>query len=251
MQFVNAPNIFDIAPSTVAPSPNGLRENPSVCGAMLFNTMRTRICGIYKITNPKGKVYIGQSIDIYTRWRNYNNKNFPFKQQRHLTSSIKKYGIDSHRFETVRECNESMLNHWESYYIYFFDSLSPQGLNLKEGGSNGRHSEETKIKIGLSNKGKKMSLWQKQYLSKIGKERIRSEEEKSRLRNLNHNKNVSLATRAKLSACFKGKPIHENTRKAVSAANKIRVRTLESRGKLSKSLKEFYKNNPKHKKENH
>ena len=26
-----------------------------------------KICGIYKITNPKGKVYIGQSIDIEKR----------------------------------------------------------------------------------------------------------------------------------------------------------------------------------------
>lgn len=28
--------------------------------------------GVYKITNPSGKIYIGQSVDIYNRW----NKNY-------------------------------------------------------------------------------------------------------------------------------------------------------------------------------
>ena len=30
--------------------------------------------GIYKITNPNGKVYIGQSIDIDKRWNKYKVK---------------------------------------------------------------------------------------------------------------------------------------------------------------------------------
>ena len=31
------------------------------------------IVGIYKITNPKGKVYIGQSVDIERRFFRYRN----------------------------------------------------------------------------------------------------------------------------------------------------------------------------------
>jgi predicted GIY-YIG superfamily endonuclease len=30
---------------------------------------------IYKITNPKGKIYIGQTIDVKTRFYNYEIKN--------------------------------------------------------------------------------------------------------------------------------------------------------------------------------
>ena len=27
--------------------------------------------GIYKITSPTGRIYIGQSVDIYYRWNDY------------------------------------------------------------------------------------------------------------------------------------------------------------------------------------
>ena len=30
-----------------------------------------KICGIYKITSPSGRVYIGQSIDVYSRLKQY------------------------------------------------------------------------------------------------------------------------------------------------------------------------------------
>lgn len=31
-------------------------------------------CGIYKITSPSGKIYIGQSIDIKRRWLDYKTR---------------------------------------------------------------------------------------------------------------------------------------------------------------------------------
>ena len=46
--------------------------------------------GIYKITNPNGKVYIGQSIDIDKRWNKYKVKNC--KPQIRLYNSLNKYG---------------------------------------------------------------------------------------------------------------------------------------------------------------
>ncbi len=35
------------------------------------NTDRRKISGIYKITNPNGRVYIGKSINIHKRWMKY------------------------------------------------------------------------------------------------------------------------------------------------------------------------------------
>jgi excinuclease UvrABC nuclease subunit len=32
------------------------------------------IIGIYKITNPNRKIYIGQSTNIYRRWKQYLKK---------------------------------------------------------------------------------------------------------------------------------------------------------------------------------
>ena len=49
-----------------------------------------RICGIYKITSPSGKIYIGQSKDINLRIIYY--KNARCKCQQKLYYSILKYG---------------------------------------------------------------------------------------------------------------------------------------------------------------
>lgn len=71
-------------------------------------TGTVKITGIYKITSPAGKVYIGQSTDIYKRWEQYRKQYF--KKQYKLYYSIQKYGYDNHKFSIVEECEESKLN---------------------------------------------------------------------------------------------------------------------------------------------
>lgn len=46
--------------------------------------------GIYKITSPSGKIYIGQSVNIERRFLDY--KKSLKKSQIKLYNSIKKYG---------------------------------------------------------------------------------------------------------------------------------------------------------------
>ena len=72
------------------------------------------IIGIYKITNPKGKVYIGQSIDCYKRKKYYQHSYC--KKQIFIYRSILKYGWDSHKWEIVCQCEEKELNNLEKYY---------------------------------------------------------------------------------------------------------------------------------------
>jgi group I intron endonuclease len=149
--------------------------------------------GIYKITNPKGKIYIGQSIDIEGRFYHYS-KLF-CKPQRKLYNSFKKYGIDKHKFEVITECLLEELNEFERYYQEIYSAIGVKGLNLilqetntqrstisedtrqklcdvqrkrwEEKGeeirkqldwTGKRHSEDTKRKISRKNKGKKRSL---------------------------------------------------------------------------------------------
>ena len=50
--------------------------------------------GIYKITSPSDRIYIGQSIDINKRFRKYYN--LKCKQQPKLYNSLCKYGVDAH-----------------------------------------------------------------------------------------------------------------------------------------------------------
>ena len=47
--------------------------------------------GIYKIINPKGKIYIGQSIDIDRRFNEY--KKLQCNQSKKIYYSLKKYGF--------------------------------------------------------------------------------------------------------------------------------------------------------------
>jgi len=94
------------------------------------------ITGIYKITNPKGKIYIGQTSNWNKRLRYY--KTFQCKGQIKLYNSLRKYGPEDHKFEIIEECSTDLLNEREIYWIKKYDSLGKNGMNLKEGGAGGK-----------------------------------------------------------------------------------------------------------------
>lgn len=109
--------------------------------------------GIYKITSPSKKVYIGQSIDIEKRFNEY--KRLSCKGQIKLYSSLKKYGFEKHKFEILLECSSDELNEFERYYQDLYCVTNRNGLNLKLTKTNDRkceHSDETKLKISISKK---------------------------------------------------------------------------------------------------
>jgi group I intron endonuclease len=83
--------------------------------------------GIYKITSPTNKVYIGQSTNIERRFKNYKSIS-QTKGQVMLHNSFKKHGIDNHIFEVIEECCVELLNERERYYQDFYDVLNG-GLN--------------------------------------------------------------------------------------------------------------------------
>ena len=86
-------------------------------------------CGIYKITNPVGKIYIGRSKNIFKRWKAYYS--LTCKQQIKLYRSLKKYGFRKHKFEIIHLCTIDELYHLEKYYIKELNCLEEDiGLNL-------------------------------------------------------------------------------------------------------------------------
>lgn len=110
--------------------------------------MRTRITGIYKITNQTNdKVYIGKSVDMFTRWRHHERELQRGKHCNvHLQKSWDKYGENSFKFEVVEVCDEKLLKDREMYWMGVFNSLKPEwGYNIAD------ESKETKDKH-LNNK---------------------------------------------------------------------------------------------------
>lgn len=114
--------------------------------------------GIYKITNPKGAIYIGQSINVDNRLNRYKKLQC-CKYQHLLYRSFLKYGIENHNFDILVKGNFSKqeLNTLENKYIIEFNSFRQKnelGLNLTSGGDSTQFSDEVKNKMSVSRKRK-------------------------------------------------------------------------------------------------
>ena len=110
--------------------------------------------GIYKITNPTNRVYIGQSINIEKRWKDYNLLS-NCKSQVKLYRSFLKYEITNHKFEIIEECLIEQLNERERYWQDHYNVLKG-GLNCKLTKTNDRSGKYSTNTINKrSNKIKK------------------------------------------------------------------------------------------------
>lgn len=81
--------------------------------------------GIYKITNQKnGLVYIGQAVDIATRWKTHAKAGLGIDTPANnkLYKSMIEDGLESFSFEVLEECNRSELNEKEKFYIELYQS---------------------------------------------------------------------------------------------------------------------------------
>lgn len=85
--------------------------------------------GIYKITSPNNRIYIGQSKRIEIRFKEYKNINNT-KSIPRLHNSFLKYGINTHTFEIIENCSLEDLNIRERYWQDFYDVLNG-GLNCQ------------------------------------------------------------------------------------------------------------------------
>lgn len=129
--------------------------------------------GIYKITSPQGRVYVGQAVNIEKRKSSYRRGHST--SQRRLHNSINTYGYDQHIFEVVEQCPIKELNTRERYWQEYYDVLSEKGLNCKltkVGDKSGVHSEETKRKQSKANIGKIISQDIRDKISKTLKGNI-------------------------------------------------------------------------------
>lgn len=127
---------------------------------------------IYKITSPTNKVYIGQSWDIKARVGKYEGLHC--SRQPKIYASLVKYGWSNHLFEIVHELpkdvTQEVLDNYEMLYMATYKNCGVELMNLTDGGSYGKPSEETKAKMSNVRKGMKFSKShiENMRVSKIG-----------------------------------------------------------------------------------
>jgi group I intron endonuclease len=197
--------------------------------------------GIYKITNPKGAIYIGQAVNIERRKKDYARAGC--KSQIKIYNSIIKYGWINHNFEILILCEKHELNKYERLFGLQYDVLSRKNLNLNlpnDGENLKLVSQETKNKISKSSLGNKkrlgaiLSIETKQKISNSLKGNVLSEETKLKISIAGKGRKVSKLTIDKLKERRSKKVININTleifdsAKSVSKLFKINYSTLKN-----------------------
>ena len=116
---------------------------------------------IYCATSPSGKHYIGQTRRcVSIRWQEHVHDAHDSSKNRckALNNAIRKYGGNMFEVSIVMCCLPWLLDEYEAHCISHFDSVVPNGYNIKLGGSSGAHSNDTKMKIRAKLLGKTFSL---------------------------------------------------------------------------------------------
>ncbi len=176
--------------------------------------------GIYKITSPSKKIYIGQSINIKKRFSRY--KTLHLKSQTRLERSFLKYGVENHVFEIIEECSLELLNIKERYYQDFYNATGANGLNCFL----------TKTDV----LPQKMSLETIEKIRQINLGRKHSEITKQKHREYKLGTKMSIESRKKLSESKKGILHSEESKIKMSLARTGLIKSAETRKKLSERM---------------
>jgi group I intron endonuclease len=181
------------------------------------------ICTVYLLINTiNNKIYIGQTwLQLSDRM---GKDGINYRNSIYLYNAIRKYGSDNFIYKVLAECRDQVTaDCFEEYFITWYDSKNLKiGYNIRDGGSAGKHSEETKLKISKSlkdkdwtpeallGKGKGGSSWLGKKRGPQSKERAEATAARLKKWHLDNphpmsGKHHSEATRKKLSAASRGR----------------------------------------------
>ena len=143
-------------------------------------------------------------------------------------------------------CNEEQVDFYEDRFINLYNTLHPNGYNLKTGGRSGcKLLEETKNQIAESNRGKFVGEETRVLIGSTSKYRNMSDDNKQRLKNAlalldlenlpmyivlsvdkRYNRNVDaiqvrVPNKKKKQFSIKDMPLHEKIKLAIEYKNSI------------------------------
>ncbi len=177
---------------------------------------------IYLIKNKiNEKEYVGQTRrSLLHRWRQHCQRT-----QQPVDQAIQKYGKDNFEVKILaKPFSQKEMNLGEEGYVLAFNTLSPNGYNIRPGGDNHTVCPEGLARMSASQMGKHHTPKTKAKISAAFKGRSFSPE-----------------IRAKLSLSLMGHFVSEETRKKLSESHKGNSLSKEQKIKISLSLKDYYK----------
>jgi group I intron endonuclease len=166
---------------------------------------------VYSVENKiNNKLYVGQTIRKHPRRKN-QHINDPEKSSA-IDRSIQKYGKDNFEWKILEEDidNQRDLNLLEKFWIVHLETRTTQwGYNIKEGGSNGKHSEKTKQTMSNQRFGKNNPNYGKHL----------SEETKNKISKTKTGKKLSNEHKEKISKGLIGNRHYNETKLKISEKN--------------------------------
>ncbi len=215
--------------------------------------MEEKCYTVYMHICPNSKKYIGiTKQNPKKRWINGKG----YKTNDYFFRAIQKYSWDNIKHEILfSNLTKEEAEQKEIELIAFYKSNQREyGYNIENGGSHiGNVSEETKKKISIANKGRKISEKTKEKIkrnnAKYWLDKKRSEEVKQKISKGNKGKKRTLEQKLKQSKMFKGKnnPFYNHkmnltTKNKIIEANSKKVKCIEN-NKIYNSLTEAAKEN--------
>lgn len=156
---------------------------------------------IYMHTAPNGKAYVGMTKDYIRRCRDHQATHV--SKCRLFSAAIQKHGWGNFEHEVLLTgLTLDVANDMEDDIIMLFNTLSPNGYNLKRGGRHAALTEDAKAKMSATHTGKKMSPESREKMS-IAKAGFRHSEQ----------------TKLAIGAHWKGKAKPQDVREKISMSH--------------------------------
>lgn len=192
---------------------------------------------IYCLEFPNGKKYIGQTIQpLNLRLKQHKIQSYC----KAVHNAIIKY--NDFKCNILIEVQDDELDFYEEHFITLYNTLVPNGYNIRSGGKKSKFCEETKQKMSSSHKGKTHSLDTKNAISKALTGRKLDDEVKYKISITK--KNMILSDDSKMKMSRLGMKHTDDAKNKVSAFNKGKYVSKETCKKLSQSLRKIGKDLP-------
>lgn len=91
----------------------------------------------------------GQKWGAKSRWARHCRDAFSSARNDYNTEihqAIREYGKNDFELRILCKCEEKEMDELETFYIKQYNTLSPYGYNMTEGGAYGKHTESSKVK---------------------------------------------------------------------------------------------------------